>query len=573
MSSWNKDVEVGERCVLELPMMATKAQRDLLDKIFRVANDMKNYLIGWYKKQLTEMTRTRRWRENQRSLADLHKEYDPDLAKLEKLDAAIKLEEEHCAKFGTPFKLSHKKTKQRAELVARAQEFKKKQKPLIAVRNEMIKRYGFSKNDFEKRMSIYRSSYTALVGSAVAQRIADNVWIMFDAYLYSNGRKISFSKFSKFLSVEGKSNGANIIFNKKEMTLSIGTGKRHKTEIKVKKSKKDPYGYEAEAISRKICYCRIVRKAYPEGWRYFLQLVLDGPPPVKADPKTGEVLHSLGKGRVGLDIGPQTLAYSAEKDVNLVELAEGAQNMQDEIRRLKRAMDRSRQASNPGMFYPDGQIIPRNRLPAELLDRRGRRKWVKSKHYRQMEMRLRSIYRRQAAFRKHQHHRMANAMLPLGDKFFVEDMRWRALAKRAKKTRRNKKGKFLSKKRYGKSIANKSPGSFLTILEEKVVRFGGTFQRIVTWEAKASQFDHQTGKYNPKKLSQRWHILSDGTKIQRDLYSAFLIQHTNADLKSFDQSSCDRDFRAFMVMHDRAIGRLKASNKYLPSSMGIKKSA
>ena len=77
-----------------------------------------------------------------------------------------------------------------------------------------------------------------------------------------------------------------------------------------------------------------------------------------------------------------------------------------------------------------------------------------------------------------------------------------SLAKRTKITRRNKKGKFLSKKRYGKSIANKSPGSFLAILEEKVTRFGGTFQRIVTWEAKASQFDHQTGKYNPKKLSQ-----------------------------------------------------------------------
>lgn len=211
MSSWNKNVEVGDRCVLELPMMAAKAQRDLLDKIFRVANDMKNSLIGWYKKQLTEMIRTRRWRETQCGLADLHKEYDSDLAKLEKLDAAIKLEKEHCAKFGTPFKLSRKKAKQRAELAARAKEYKGKERRLIAARNEMIKKYGFSKNDFEKRMGIYRSSYTALVGSAVAQRIADNVWSMFESYLYSNGKKISFSKFSKFLSVESKSNKANII--------------------------------------------------------------------------------------------------------------------------------------------------------------------------------------------------------------------------------------------------------------------------------------------------------------------------------------------------------------------------
>ena len=31
----------------------------------------------------------------------------------------------------------------------------------------------------------------------------------------------------------------------------------------------------------------------------------------------------MGKGRVGLDVGPQTLAFSANKDVGLEELAEG----------------------------------------------------------------------------------------------------------------------------------------------------------------------------------------------------------------------------------------------------------
>lgn len=572
MSAWDKDNTIGQRCILELALKYTKAQHDLLDKTFRVANDMKNCLIGWYSRQLMEMTRTRLWREVQHGLAELYKAYGPDLAKLEKLEKAIKSEEEHCKKFGTPFVLSGKKAKQRAALKERVKEYKTRERSLITSRNEMLKAYKFSKNDFEKRMMIYRSSYDSLIGSATAQRIADTVWAMFEAYLFKNGRKVIFSRFSGFLAIEGKSNKANIIFNREKMTLTFGKGS-NKATVKVKRSKKDPYGYEAEALSRRVCYCRIVRKAYSNGWRYFVQLVLDGPPPVKADPKTGDVLHSLGKGRVGLDIGPQTLAYSAERAVGLVELAEGVQNMQDEIRCLKRAMNRSRKMSNPGMFYPDGQVIPKNRLSSELLDRRGQRKWVKTKHYRQMEVQLRALYRRLAALRKHLHHRLANKILPLGDKFFVEDMRWKALAKRAKKTRQNRKGKFLSKKRYGKSIANKAPGSFLSILEEKAIRFGGTFQRIVTWEAKASQFDHQTGKYNPKKLSQRWHILSDGTKIQRDLYSAFLIQHTSTNLKSFDQSCCSKDFPAFIAMHDKAISRLKACSTHLPSSMGIKKPA
>ena len=572
MSAWNKNNSIGQRCILELSLKYTRPQHDLLDKIFRVANDMKNCLIGWYSRQLTEMTRTRRWWEVQHGLAVLYREYGPDLVKLEKLEAAIRQEQENCQKFGTRFALSNKKAKQRAALQERAKEYKAKERPLIDARNKMLKDYKFSKNDFEKRMMIYRSSYDSLVGSTTAQRIADTVWAMFEAYLFRNGSRVSFSRFADFLAIEGKSNSANIIFDREKMALTFGKGP-NKTTVRVKRGRKDPYGYEAEALGRRVCHCRIARKAYPDGWRYFVQLVLEGPPPVKAASATGEVLHSLGKGRVGLDIGPQTLAYSSKKDVGLVELAESAQNLQNELRRLSRAMDRSRKASNPGMFYSDGRVIPKNRLPAELLDHRGRRKWVKSRHYRQMETRLRAIYRRQAALRNHLHRRMANSLLPLGDTFFVEDMRWRALARRAKKVRRNKKGKILSKKRFGKSIANKAPGSFLSILEEKVVRMGGSFQRIVTWRAKASQFDHQTGKYNPKKLSQRWHILSDETKIQRDLYSAFLIQHTNAALESFDQDSCDRDFQDFLAMHKKAVARLMSAGKRLPSSMGIKNAA
>ena len=109
MSAWDKDNTIGQRCILELALKYTKAQHDLLDKTFRVANDMKNCLIGWYSRQLMEMTRTRLWREVQHGLAELYKAYGPDLAKLEKLEKAIKSEEEHCKKFGTPFVLSGKK--------------------------------------------------------------------------------------------------------------------------------------------------------------------------------------------------------------------------------------------------------------------------------------------------------------------------------------------------------------------------------------------------------------------------------------------------------------------------------
>ena len=48
----------------------------------------------------------------------------------------------------------------------------------------MIRRYGFSKFDFEKRINKYRKSYETLVGIDVAQKIAYSVWDMFQAVLY-----------------------------------------------------------------------------------------------------------------------------------------------------------------------------------------------------------------------------------------------------------------------------------------------------------------------------------------------------------------------------------------------------
>lgn len=78
-----------------------------------------------------------------------------------------------------------------------------------------------------------------------------------------------------FHSISSKTNGVNITLDPDKMTLTVGKGKR-KMELKVKRNKHDRYGYEEEALSREVRRCRIVRKAYPEGWRYFVQLTLDG---------------------------------------------------------------------------------------------------------------------------------------------------------------------------------------------------------------------------------------------------------------------------------------------------------
>lgn len=55
---------------------------------------------------------------------------------------------------------------------------------------------------------------------------------------------------------------------------------------------------------------------------------------VKRDPVSGQPRHPVGEGAVGLDIGPQTLAYSAADAAGLAELADQVQSIEQEKRRL-----------------------------------------------------------------------------------------------------------------------------------------------------------------------------------------------------------------------------------------------
>ena len=79
--------------------------------------------------------------------------------------------------------------------------------------------------------------------------------------------------------------------------------------------------------------------------------------------------------------------------------------------------------------------------------------------------------------------------------------------------------------------------------------------KIDTWSAKASQFNHFDGTYNKKKLSQRWNDFN-GIRVQRDLYSAFLIMNTAEDLKSFDINKCNERFEIFYKLHNLEVERL-----------------
>ena len=112
--------------------------------------------------------------------------------------------------------------------------------------------------------------------------------------------------------------------------------------------------------------------------------------------------------------------------------------------------------------------------------------------------------------------------------------------------------KFKKKKRFGKSLNDRSPALFVTILTRKAEQYGGQVVRIDTRKFRASQYHHDTGEYCKAALSDRWKTI-EGRKIQRDLYSAFVIFCSNPSGTAPDRDLCNSMFEHFVTMHDAFI--------------------
>lgn len=413
----------------------------------------------------------------------------------------------------------------------------KEKKPLYKVLNEMYKDYRLDEYSLHEDVKEMQHHFKENIDSFTAQKIASRVWKSFDDLIFGKGESVHFKRYGELDSLEGKSNNTGIKF--KDNTL-VWNG----LKVPVNIDYSNPY--EFQALQDEICYCRIKRKFINGKFKYYLQIVFKGVPPLKIS-KDGEIKRVVGSGTVGLDIGTQSIAIVSNSDVKLLELADRVQKIETQKRRVLRYMDRSKRANNSENFNEDGTI-----------KKQGNKKvsWFKSKRYVKAQSELRELYRKQADVREYQHQQMSNYILSLGDTIYVEKMSFKGLQHRSKNTEVSEKtGRIKNKKRFGKSLANKAPAKLLTLLDNKLKYFGKELIKINIREVKASQYNHLNGQYNKKKLSQRWNDL-DGVKVQRDLYSAFLIQHTNDDLKSINQEGCYLDFKQFLVLHDNEISRV-----------------
>lgn len=440
---------------------------------------------------------------------------------------------------------------------------KEKRKALFSKRRKLLKDSGFSEYDFKDdiagKNSLMQKHFIEHIATQIAHKLASDVWRSFDKFLFGNGRFIHFSKRGSLRSVASQKNGNGMAYKNGYFIWSGGQSKNKIIlKIKVTPPKNE---YEKEMLSKKIKYLRIVKKWVKTRYKYYLQFALEGKP-VKKD-------RIVNKGNVGIDIGTQTVAISSADSVKILELADKIDKNHTKKKILQRKMDRSRRYTNPQNYNEDGTI----KKPPK-----GQRfSWYKSKKYIQLAGKVRELERKNADIRKYQHTCLANWILSLGDTVYVEQMNFSGLQRRAKETKIDKNGKYAKKKRYGKSLANKAPSMFLTILESKLNQYGGQLNKINTYEFKASQYDHTDDTFTKHNRSERWHILSNGDKNQRDLYSAFLIMNSDISLKHCNREKCNETYSNFKVLQDKEIERLysdiRKGNCKNISSFGFQRNA
>ncbi len=299
-----------------------------------------------------------------------------------------------------------------------------------------------------------------------------------------------------------------------------------------------------------IKYARLVRRkasspkaqgADSEGYRYYVQLILEGKPYQK--PK-----HTVGTGVVGLDVGPSTVAIVPQhEEAQLVPFCEELQPDARAKRRLQRKLDRQRRANNPENYDEKGRIQKHAKGKRRLT-------WKNSKGYLATRRRLAAKERKLAAHRKSLHGRLVHQIVRRGNTIRTEKLSYKAW-----------------QKQYGKSVGRNAPGMFLEQLRRTVASTGGILSEFPTQSTKLSQYCHGCRTYVKKPLSERWHSCPCGIgPVQRDLYSAWLAAHLEYPnvIPSIAQDSWEGAELRLRAAVEVLVQRAK-EGQALPRSVGI----
>lgn len=488
---------------------------------------------------------------------------------------------------------------------------KEQMKIIISEMNEMQNSYNLTWEYCQKAMVKINKQYQ--INSIFALSKAEDIWRAVEKCLFSDGKTIHFKKYGDYPEIRARQRNRGIVISADDngMKFKLGNIVMHPIVNKSKHTKTrrgngiktieshDIFAeIEIESIIKYLenpeivdetaldlynkkgiimdtfrpCFTSISFKEIRGKMRVYIHITIEGISKPKYN-KDGTRRHQYGKGFIGCDIGPQSIAYTSKEEVGLKNLAERGASIKARERkeaRILMKMDRSRRAVNPENYNADGTI------------RKGKKTWKKSNRYKKLHSQYRNICRIAAENRHLAINEEVNHMRALGNVFITEPKNAKKLQKRSKKTERQDKPsviqkpdgteqlvyKYKRKKRNGKSIKNRCPGYFQAQAKAKFERTGGVYIEVpVTY--RASQYDHTCNKYIKKALSQRMYELADGTRVQRDWYSSFLMYCIGTDLQNISRYKCKRYFNELYAKY-LELEQYIINNKITVMNSGIK---
>lgn len=455
---------------------------------------------------------------------------------------------------------------------------KQKRKIFANQLNEMQKQYNVTWDYCRKSMIPIGKKYD--INAVFALTKAEDVWCGIEKCLYGNGKTLHFSKHGDLPCIRAKQINRGIPVSVKNNQLQFKLGKSvFGIQVKDRFQTDEvnailDYLAAPETADRKAvqtlledaccistyrpCYATLAPKLVRGKYRMYLHLTIEGKAKPKYD-RFGNLRHKYGTGVIGADIGTQTVAYTSDTEAGLKNLSERGNSIQTS-ERLERlyyhAMDRSRRATNPQNYNDNGTV------------KKGEKTWNYSNHYKKLKAKHVDICRINAINRHLAINEDANHLRSIGDVFITEPKNAAKLMKRATKTTINDKDKINKKKRFGKSIKNRCPGGFQAAVKNRFKASGGTYIEVPN-NYRASQYDHTADDYIKKKLSDRMYKLADGTLVQRDWYSSFLLYCYDFRTSDIDKDKCAAKFDRCYSMERDLIEWIK-TNKIKVLNSGIK---
>ena len=282
-------------------------------------------------------------------------------------------------------------------------------------------------------------------------------------------------------SIEGKTNRTGIIWKADQQCVTVC---KHVYRVRV--DKRDDWthrlagsdgSHKAQKSEVTVGSCREMRKGKE---RFLLQLVAEGTSPLK---------HAYaGKDlRMAIDPGLGSLTYATEDGtIAKVQIAPSADTDHRAVRKLQRAMERSRQATNPDN-YETVEVVRHGKKHKSLKVKSGRLQWRFSKRYESLRAELAEIFRLSAATRKREHGEVCNWLLGHAGHIIVEDNSYKAF----------------QRGRFGKTIGRHAPAALYAQLTNKAESAGLQVTVVSPRKLKPSQHNLLTDTFVKHELWER----------------------------------------------------------------------